>query len=100
MAIAQYRFYDKYNSKWNNKTARLLEFGGGPVISSLISAVPYVDQIIFAAYTEGEQKEIELWTNRKEGAHNWSSHFKYILHEVENIEEDDAWQKENSYVNV
>ena len=88
-----HRFYDKYNSKWNNKTARLLEFGGGPVISSLISAVPYVDQIIFAAYTEGERKEIELWTNRKEGAHDWSSHFKYILREVENIEGDDAWQK-------
>ena len=55
--------------------------------------MPYVDQVIFAAYTESKRKEIELWTNRKEGAHDWSSHFKYILREVENIEEDDGWQK-------
>ena len=34
-----YKFYKKYNSKWDNGTARLLEFGGGPVVTSLISAV-------------------------------------------------------------
>ena len=39
------KFYAKYGGKWNNKTARLLEFGGGPVIANLISAVPYVNQI-------------------------------------------------------
>ena len=49
-----YSFYAKYNSNWNNKTARLLEFGGGPVIANLISAVPYVNQIIFSAYAESE----------------------------------------------
>ena len=92
--IQAHRFYDKYNSKWNNKAARLLEFGGGPVIATLISAVPYVDQITFAAYTDGERKEIELWLNNKEGAHDWSAHFKYILREVErNIDGDATWQK-------
>lgn len=89
-----YDFYANYNSKWNNETARLLEFGGGPVITSLISAVPYVDQITFAAYAESERQEIELWKNEKEGAHDWSSHFKYVVHEVEHISGDaDAWRK-------
>ena len=32
ICIRVHHFYDKYNSKWDNKTARLLEFGGGPVI--------------------------------------------------------------------
>ena len=88
-----YHFYTKYSSKWNNKTARLLEFGGGPVITSLISAVPYVNQITFAAYTESERKEIEMWKHGKEGAHDWSSDFKYVVYEVENIVRDDTqWQ--------
>ena len=85
-----YRFYTKYSSKWNNKTARLLEFGGGPVIISLISAVPYVDQIIFAAYTESERKEIELWKDGKEGAHDWSSDIKYVVYEIEDVMRDSA----------
>ena len=88
-----YHFYTKYNCKWNNKTARLLEFGGGAVIAHLISAVPYVDQITFAAYLEDERKEVELWKHGKEGAHDWSSHFKHVVNEVEHIAGDDAWRE-------
>ena len=88
-----YDFYAKYKSKWDNKTARLLEFGGGPVITSLISAAPYVNQITFAAYAESERREIELWKDGKEGAHDWSSHFKNIVNEVEHCAGDDAWHK-------
>ena len=86
-----YKFYTKYSCKWNNKTARLLEFGGGAVIAHLISAVPYVDQITFAAYLENERKEVELWKHGKEGAHDWSSHFKHVVNEVEHIAGDEAW---------
>ena len=78
-----YRFYKKYSRKWNIKTARLLEFAGGPVIANLISAVPYVNQITFAAYLESERKEVELWKHGKEGAHDWSSDFKCTLNDVE-----------------
>ena len=88
-----YKFYTKYSSKWDNKTARLLEFGGGPVIASLISAAPYVNQITFAAHTERERKEIELWKNGKDGAHDWSPHIKYIVNKVEHIAGDDAWRE-------
>ena len=88
-----HRFYKRYSSKWDDKTARLLEFGGGPVITTLISAAPYVNEIIFAAHTESERKEIELWKNRKQGAHDWSSYFKDIVCKVENIAGDDAWRE-------
>ena len=37
----------------------------------LINAVPYVDQITFAAYLESEQKEIELWKHGKGGTHDF-----------------------------
>ena len=81
--IHLHSFYTKYSSRWNKTKARLLEFGGGPVIISLISAVQYVDQIIFSAYVENERKEIELWKQGKEGAHDWSSHFKSVVNQVE-----------------
>ncbi|XP_065917668.1 nicotinamide N-methyltransferase-like [Dysidea avara] len=80
-----------YNSKWDINTARLLEFGGGPSIAGLISAVPYVNEIIFSAHTEGERKEVEQWKFEKDGAHNWADHFKFVVNELENITGDTAW---------
>ena len=88
-----HNFFTKYSCKWNDKTARLLEFGGGPAITTLISAVPYVDQITFSAYLENERKEVELWKDAKEGAHDWSSHFKHVVNEMEHIAGDDAWRE-------
>lgn len=88
-----YNFYTKYSSKWDATTARLLEFGGGPVIAPLISAAPFVDQITFAAHLESERKEIELWKDGKKDAHDWSSHFKCTVNEVEQIPGDDAWRE-------
>ena len=88
-----HNFYTKYSSKWDNKTARLLEFSGGPSISNLISAVPYVNQITFSAYLESERREVELWKHGKEGTKDWGPEFKSTLNEVENITGDDAWRE-------
>ena len=88
-----HNFYTKYSCKWNTKTARLLEFGGGPVIMPLINAAPYVDQITFAAYLESERKEIELWKHGKEGAHDWSLFFKHVVHKMEHTSGDNAWHE-------
>ena len=88
-----YNFYTRYNSKWDKSAARLLEFGGGPVITSLISAAPYVNKITFSAYLEDERKEVQLWKDGNSDAHDWSSHLKYAMSKVEHIEEADAWHK-------
>lgn len=60
---------------------------------SLISAAPYVNKITFSAYLESERKEIELWKHGKSDAHDWSSHLKYAMSNVERIPEGDAWRK-------
>ena len=85
------QFYNKYSSKWDNNTVRLLEFSGGPSIEGLISAVPHVNEIIFSAHTEGERKEVELWKFEKDGAHDWSNYFKKIVCELEKVTGDTAW---------
>ena len=85
------QFYKRYRSKWNNNTARLLAFSSGPSIEGLISVVPHVNEIIFSAHTEGERKEVELWKFEKDGAHDWSSHFKRTVYELENVTGNTAW---------
>jgi len=83
----QVDFYKEYSSKWDIKTARLLEFSGGASIAGLICAAPYVNEITFSAYTAEERKEIELWKSQKEGAYDWSEFFKFAVNKLEKPEQ-------------
>ena len=76
-------FYRDYHRNWDPDTARLLEFGGGPSIYPLISAAPYVSEIVFAEYAEEGRREIELWKNDDPTAHDWTPYFRYnMLHAI------------------
>ena len=88
-----HEFFIKYQNEWDKNTATILEFGGGPVISYLISAVVFVKEITFAAYTEEERKEVQLWKDIKDGAHDWSPFFQYVVNKLEQTEKEDAWKE-------
>lgn len=91
-------FYKKYSAEWDKNTARLLEFGGGPVIAGLISPAPYVREIVFAAYSAEERREVELWRDQKDGAHDWSEHLRYVVNELEGKGGDAAWQEREALI--
>ncbi|CAI8041216.1 Nicotinamide N-methyltransferase [Geodia barretti] len=88
-----HEFFRKYSSKWNRGSARLLDFGGGPVILNYISAAPHVAEIVHAAYKDDERKEIELWKNDAEGAYGWNPHIMHVVSELEGLKGNDAWQE-------
>lgn len=92
----RHNFFLQYSCKWDRNTAKMLEFGGGPVISDLISAAPHVQEIVHAAHTEDERKEIQLWKNEMVGAHDWKHAFKHVVSELESKAGDDAWQERES----
>ena len=73
-----HEFYAKYHRKWTSTDARLLEFGGGPVIYPLISAAPFVSEIVFADYAEVCCNEVQLWRDKDPSAHDWSPFFEYV----------------------
>ena len=86
-------FFQKYKSKWDVKSARLLDFSGGAVILNYVSAAPHVAEIVHAAYTQDERREIELWKNNDEGAYDWIPYIKQVVQEIEGLEGDTAWQE-------
>ena len=59
-------FYQKYTGD-GEKMARLLEFGGGPTLYSLITASKHVETISFADYAESNRNEITSWMDKMDG---------------------------------
>eukprot|EP00118_Oscarella_pearsei_P019975 m.215136 g.215136 ORF g.215136 m.215136 type:complete len:270 (+) comp39825_c1_seq2:214-1023(+) len=75
-------FYSKTAGLTPN-SARILEFGGGPTISYLISATPFASEIVFAEYSSVNRKAVAQWKNGEAGSHNWEPIFKYVVTSLE-----------------
>lgn len=77
-------FYAKFNSSWAEcDTVKVLEFGGGPVLYSLISASPHVSEITFADYSNTNLKSVELWRDDDPSAHDWAPYIAYVISKLE-----------------
>ena len=81
-----------YHNFWSNfaqpgslktpKEIRYLEYGGGPVICSLISASPKVDRVVFAEYTEANRSSLTSWQAGRQDAHDWSPLIEYVVRDL------------------
>ena len=59
--------------------AKLLEFGGGPTISNLISAAPKCKEIIFGDYKEDNREHVNLWLKKDPSAFDWEPFFTHVV---------------------
>lgn len=61
------------------KGGMLLDFGGGPTIYPLISAIHRVDEIHFADYLEANLEEVRRWLDADPTAFDWSPFIRKAL---------------------
>ena len=73
---------------------KVLEFGGGPSIMSLISLAQYADEIVFTDYDAGCRKEVELWMNQSQEAFDWSVYFNEVVKTIEGKSDEDVAKRE------
>lgn len=78
-----HEFYQQYHTQWNHTKARLLEFGGGPVILPLISAAPFVSEIVFSDYAERNRNEVQLWKDHAPSAHDWMPYIRHVVNKLD-----------------
>ena len=57
----------------------LLDFGGGPTIYPLISAVTRVDEIHFSDYLEANLDEVRRWISAGPAAFNWDAFIRKAI---------------------
>ena len=82
---AHHKFWSNFvQNGYSSGDLRVLEFGGGPALSNLISAANVAKSITFADYTESNRNAVNSWLNNELGAHNWSSMIIYVMNQLEN----------------
>ena len=74
---------------------KVLEFGGGPSIMSLISLCQYADEIVFTDYDAGCRKEVELWMNQAPEAFDWSLYFNEVVKVIEGKSDENVAKRED-----
>ena len=74
---------------------KVLEFGGGPSIMSLISLSQYADEIVFTDYDAGCRKEVELWMNQSPEAFDWSLYLNEVVKAIEGKSDEDVAKRED-----
>ncbi|KAI0566074.1 Methyltransferase NNMT/PNMT/TEMT [Gracilaria domingensis] len=82
-------FYKTHGTTFNGE-AKLLEFGGGPVIAYIISAVKHVSDIVFSDYCSSGREAVRSWKEKEAGAHDWTPFFEYVIRELEEDPTPDA----------
>lgn len=58
-----------------------LEFGGGPVLYSVATQVPYAREIHFCDFLPANLNEVQSWLNNEPDAFDWAPYFKLVLEE-------------------
>jgi hypothetical protein len=58
-----------------------LEFGGGPVLYSVATQVPYAREIHFCDFLPDNLNEVRSWLNNEPDGFDWTPHFKRVLKE-------------------
>jgi hypothetical protein len=59
--------------------SRLLDFGGGPTVYTLITAATRAKEIDFCDYLESNLAEVQKWLRREPSAYNWTHFIKTTL---------------------
>ena len=59
--------------------AKMLEFGGGAVLSNVISAAPSCKEIVFAEFREDNRQEVSRWLSKDPSAFQWQSFISYVV---------------------
>ena len=91
-------FSTKQFNQHPGETPWVLDYGCGPVVANIISAVGLMDldvQCVLAEFTEISRKAIQQWLDDEPAAAwDWSPYFKYVIHTLEGKDEKDALKRE------
>ena len=89
------RLFDFWSQVKSSPCKNMLEYGGGPNISRLITACTHVQDILFAEYLEANRKAVKDWVAKDPKAFNWRPTFEFVVQKVEGKAIDEVDKRES-----
>ena len=85
-------FHDAFQSL--PSSLKVLDYGTGPAIMSVISAAGHASEIVVSDYAESNREALRKWLRRDPTAFNWSPYFDHVVQKLEGKEEKEARERE------
>ena len=73
---------------------KILDYGTGPAIMSLISAARKASEIILAEYSSRNRDALQSWLDKKPSAFNWLPFFQHVVQNLEGMDVLEATSRE------
>ena len=73
---------------------RVLDYGTGPVVHSLISAAQKASEIVLSDYAESNLDALKKWLTKHPDAFNWSPYFDHVVQKLEGKTEQESRERE------
>ena len=76
------------------RSVRVLDYGTGPAILSVISAAEHASEIVLSDYAETNREALSKWLRRDTTAFDWSPYFDHVVQKLEGKGEREARERE------
>ena len=73
---------------------KVLDYGCGPVLATVISAARVATEIVLAEYTEKNRRAIQQWLEKEPTAWNWRPFFEHVVVTLEGKSSNEAIERE------
>ena len=73
---------------------KVLDYGTGPAIMSVISAAGHASEIVVSDYAESNREALRKWLRRDPTAFDWSPYFDHVVQKLEGKGEKEARERE------
>ena len=73
---------------------RILDYGTGPTIMTIISAATRASGIVLSDYSEENRESLRSWLRNDANAFNWSPLFDYVIQRLEGNDVEEARKRE------
>ena len=76
------------------ESLKILDYGTGPVMMSVISAAIHASEIILCEYNPKNREALRAWLDNEPSAFNWSPFFDHVVQKLEGKSLDEARERE------
>ena len=88
------KFFTTNLSSVQNNSLKILDYGCGPNLANVISAMPKAAKITLAEYAEVNREFILKWISKDPLAFDWSPCFQYVVQTLEGRSEEEAIRRQ------